>query len=412
MKKTILACSFVFLFFLLAAAQAAENDASLKIILKLQDKINDTLAKMDSDALFAVREVQKEGAGGDYARKAIAGLAASSPYTVDCSFIDAKGIMMIVEPGEYKKYEGSDVSGQEQMIRLQKTRRPVMGDAFKSVEGFYASDIEEPVFSARGDFAGSVSLLFKPEDLLSAVIKSVTNDSSLYVWVMQKDGRILYDPDPDQIGRMLFSDPLYEPFPDTVAFGRKIAADRTGSGSYNFYDLGTTKPVKKNAVWTTIALHGTEWRLVVATKEFSANDKQDAVIKNATQQAVSTLQAVYDRSKKDNMTLDQAKETGANLLREMRYGDDGKGYFWADTVAGVNVVLYGDKKVEGKNRLDANINGVNYVREIITHGKQPGGGYTDYWFPKPGSAEPLKKRGYSLLFKPFGWVVGTGYYPD
>ena len=412
MKKTILACSFVFVFFLLAAAQAAENDTSLKIILKLQDKINDTLAKMDSDALFAVREVQKEGAGGDYARKAIADLAASSPYTVDCSFIDAKGIMMIVEPGEYKKYEGSDVSGQEQMIRLQKTRRPVMGDAFKSVEGFYASDIEEPVFSARGDFAGSVSLLFKPEDLLSAVIKSVTNDPSLYIWVMQKDGRILYDPDPDQIGRMLFSDPLYGPFPDTVAFGRKIAADRTGSGSYNFYDLGTTKPVKKNAAWTTIALHGTEWRLVVATKEFSANDKQDAVIKNATQQAVSTLQAVYDRSKKDNMTLDQAKETGANLLREMRYGDDGKGYFWADTVAGVNVVLYGDKKVEGKNRLDANINGVNYVREIITHGKQPGGGYTDYWFPKPGSTEPLKKRGYSLLFKPFGWVVGTGYYPD
>jgi methyl-accepting chemotaxis protein len=112
------------------------------------------------------------------------------------------------------------------------------------------------------------------------------------------------------------------------------------------------------------------------------------------------------------MTLDQAKETGADLLREMRYGDDGKGYFWADTVAGVNVVLYGDKKTEGKNRFDANINDIYYIREIIANGKQADGGYTDYWFPKPGSTEPLKKRGYSLLFKPFGWVVGTGYYPD
>ena len=50
------------------------------------------------------------------------------------------------------------------------------------------------------------------------------------------------------------------------------------------------------------------------------------------------LQAVYDRSKKDNMTLDQAKETGEDLLRRMRYGDDGKGYFWADTVDGVKIV--------------------------------------------------------------------------
>jgi hypothetical protein len=367
---------------------------------------------MDSNIAFAAGEIQKTGASGDEGRKVIADLAGSSPYAVDCSFIDAKGIMAIVEPGEYKKYEGSDVSGQEQMILLRRTRRPVMSDAFKSVEGFYTSDIEQPVFSARGDFAGSVSLLFKPEDLLSSVIMSVTNDPSLYIWVMQKDGRILYDPDPTQIGKILFSDPLYEPFPDAVAFARKVAEDRTGSGSYDFFDLGTTKPVKKNAVWTTIALHGTEWRLVVATKEFSANEKQDAVIRNATQAAVSMLQAVYDKSQKDNMTLDQAKETGADLLREMRYGDDGKGYFWADTVAGVNVVLYGDKKTEGKNRFDANINDIYYIREIIANGKQADGGYTDYWFPKPGSTEPLKKRGYSLLFKPFGWVVGTGYYPD
>jgi len=39
-------------------------------------------------------------------------------------------------------------------------------------------------------------------------------------------------------------------------------------------------------------------------------------------------------------------------------------------------------------------------------------GYTDYWFPKAGSDTPLPKRGYSLEFKPWGWVVGTGNYVD
>jgi len=110
------------------------------------------------------------------------------------------------------------------------------------------------------------------------------------------------------------------------------------------------------------------------------------------------------------MTLEQAKKLGAELLRGLRYGDNNEGYFFADTTEGVNVVLYGDKKIERINRYNANINGIFYVQEIIAKGMQPAGGYADYWFPKKGGKEPLEKRAYSMLFKPFGWVVGTGYY--
>ncbi len=39
-----------------------------------------------------------------------------------------------------------------------------------------------------------------------------------------------------------------------------------------------------------------------------------------------------------------------------------------------------------------------------------GGGYTDYLFVKMGQTTSLPKRSYTLLFKPFGWVVGSGYY--
>jgi methyl-accepting chemotaxis protein len=64
--------------------------------------------------------------------------------------------------------------------------------------------------------------------------------------------------------------------------------------------------------------------------------------------------------------------------------------------------LYGRKDVEGVNRYEANINGVFYIKEIIKKGKQSGGGYTDYWFPRKGKETPLQKRGYSLAFEPFG----------
>ena len=73
------------------------------------------------------------------------------------------------------------------------------------------------------------------------------------------------------------------------------------------------------------------------------------------------------------------------------------------------MVLYGRKDTEGRNRLnDRDAKGVFYVKEFLAKGKT--GGYVEYRFTKQGQAASLPKRSYVLLFKPFGWVVGTGYY--
>jgi methyl-accepting chemotaxis protein len=136
---------------------------------------------------------------------------------------------------------------------------------------------------------------------------------------------------------------------------------------------------------------------------------QDLLIKSEVETAVSMLQALYIKHQQGEMTLEQAKKLGADLLRELRYGDEG--YFWADTTQGVNVVLYGRMDVEGKNRLEAqDRNGAFFIKEFLTLGKA-GGGYVEYWFPKRGEITPQPKQSYVLLFKPFGWVVGSGYYP-
>lgn len=135
---------------------------------------------------------------------------------------------------------------------------------------------------------------------------------------------------------------------------------------------------------------------------------QDLLVKSQVETAVSMLQAVYAKQKAGEMTMEQAKKLGADLLRELRYGADG--YFWADTTQGVNVVLYGRKDVEERNRLgDKDLKGNLFVREFLAKG-EAGGGYVDYWFTKLGQEGQQAKRSYVLLFKPFGWVVGSGYY--
>ncbi|MFA4864919.1 MAG: cache domain-containing protein, partial [Bacteroidales bacterium] len=135
---------------------------------------------------------------------------------------------------------------------------------------------------------------------------------------------------------------------------------------------------------------------------------QDLLVKCEVETAVSMLQAIFTKYQQGEMTLEQAKKLGADLLRELSYGTGG--YFWADTEEGVNVVLYGRKDVEGRNRLeDKDQQGTFFVKEFLAKGKA-GGGYVEYLFPREGQTTAQPKRSYVLLFKPFGWVVGSGYY--
>ena len=413
MKKLILLVALFTFALMPVTVRAQDNEKPLVVIIKLQDDINAVFSKLDADAARAAKELGKTGIEGEAAREVIRNLAASAGlYSVDSCAVNTKGIITIVEPPEYKKFEGSDISAQPQVLRLWATKQPVMGELFMSVEGFYASSIEHPVLSDKGELLGSVSLMFKPENIFALVLEEDLKGTPVHAWAMQKDGRLVYDSDPAQIGKILFEDPMYQPFPRLLTLCRKIAAARSGFGPYDFYDIGKKNIVTKDAVWATIGVNGTEWRLVAATKRFAVNDREDAQIKAATQAATGMLQILYDKSKKGDITLEQAQKDGADMLRALRYGDDRQGYFWADTIEGINVVLPVDRKVEQTNRMDANLKGVYYIHELIINGKQPGGGYTDYWFVKPGAAELSRKRGYTLLFEPFGWIVGTGYYPE
>ena len=142
----------------------------------------------------------------------------------------------------------------------------------------------------------------------------------------------------------------------------------------------------------------------------SIEDDYDENIKNQVDNAISMLDAVYAGYENGDYSYEEAETRGADLLRELRYGDGG--YFWADTYDGDNVVLLGSE-TEGTNRMETkDAEGYQMVKEIIRVGQEPDGGYTDYVFPKEGETESSPKRSYSRAFEPFGWVVGTGNYID
>ena len=144
-------------------------------------------------------------------------------------------------------------------------------------------------------------------------------------------------------------------------------------------------------------------------------EQYDREIKLLTENLVSSLNGIYERQKSGELTEAQAKAIAIEVMKAARY-DEGKGYFFADErdtgICIAHATLHG--KVEGKMRQDdKDSNGVYYMREIFKAAlSSPEGGYSDFSFPKPGETEDLPKRGYSMEFKPYGWIICTGSWVD
>lgn len=150
----------------------------------------------------------------------------------------------------------------------------------------------------------------------------------------------------------------------------------------------------------------------IADHALESQEKQilsdyDNAIKEQVDNAITMLNVYNSMYENGECTLEEAKKQGADMLRELRYGDNG--YFWADTYDGTNVVLLGND-TEGTNRYDAvDVNGTPFIQNIIKTALD-GGGFNEWYFPREGQTEAEPKRGYSKAFEPFEWVIGTGNY--
>ena len=101
------------------------------------------------------------------------------------------------------------------------------------------------------------------------------------------------------------------------------------------------------------------------------------------------------------------------LIDMTRYADDKSGYFWVNDLD-CKIITHPIKpKLNGKNLKDLKDPKGKYLfAEFVRVCKESGEGVVDYYWPKPGSEEPVEKLSFVQLYKPWGWVVGTGIYLD
>lgn len=138
----------------------------------------------------------------------------------------------------------------------------------------------------------------------------------------------------------------------------------------------------------------------------------DTLIKNQVETASTLLAYAYEKQQKGELSEDEAKELGKNLVKQLRYAKSG--YFWIDQTDGLLIAHPMLPDSEGANRINTkDPNGTYLIKNIIAAAtKNENQGYSEYMWEKPGVDHLVKKRAYSKLFEPWNYIVSTGNYID
>jgi len=255
----------------LAKIEGSKAMTPPQLKLSLDHFVPDLQSRLNSidESLAALIEksrvdVKKEGE----IRRLLNALLDENSDIVEASFVDSKGVMRQVEPREYKNFENTDISSQEHVKTMLKKPAPLLSSGFTAVEHFTAVVISHPLYDSKKAFTGSINLLIRPELLVDSLLKKTTIPDDYELWIMQPDGMIIYDQDKGEIGRMLFSDPIYANYGNLLKLSKKIVSSPAGEGSYIYLAPESNEKAIKNAIWQSVRLHNREWRVVLAYRPY------------------------------------------------------------------------------------------------------------------------------------------------
>jgi hypothetical protein len=256
----------------IATVREGETKAPQKLNLTLERFVPELQGQLDKIDASLAAQIEKNGVNvhneGEV-RKLLRTLLDTNPNIVDATFVDPQGIMRHIEPGDYKNFEGSDISSQEHILTMRKNPQPLLSGGFVSVEDFLGMVIARPLYDNKKQFVGSISILIRPELFINPMIGKSMIPEDYELWIMQTDGMIVYDLDKEEIGKMLFSDPIYQTYDSLLELGKKIAAAPEGEGSYIYLAQGLEEKVIKKVIWKTVKLHDREWRVVLAYRPYN-----------------------------------------------------------------------------------------------------------------------------------------------
>jgi hypothetical protein len=211
----VLALSLIFLFVTGCAGKANNQGPSTAVLHKIQQSLQSKLNNLDSALKSTSSKLGKTGLSGQDARQPLDGLCNNYPFLNDCVAADATGKVTAAAPEAYRKFEGADLGTQD-------IKKATFTVVFKAIEGIDAVSLMQPVLSAKGEYMGIVSALFKPQVLIASIAEPALKGTGIELSVAQLDGLIIYNSEGDEMGQNLITYSAYQPYKDLVELHKKV----------------------------------------------------------------------------------------------------------------------------------------------------------------------------------------------
>ncbi len=136
--------------------------------------------------------------------------------------------------------------------------------------------------------------------------------------------------------------------------------------------------------------------------------EKTAKVKNLVELAHASISRMHNR---EDLTEAERKQEALSIIKAMRY--EASNYLWINDTGPTMVMHPFKSALDGKDLSGfKDPNGKKLFVEMVKVCQAKGEGMVDYYWPKPGKDEPVPKVSYVKIFRPWGWIIGTGIYID
>jgi CBS domain-containing protein len=143
-------------------------------------------------------------------------------------------------------------------------------------------------------------------------------------------------------------------------------------------------------------------------------DRKKDMIRELANSAVSILREYASEEAAGRLSRTQAQGAAAARIRDLRYGAEGKDYFWITDMRPVMIVHPYRPELDGTNVAGyADADGVRVFVEFVNAVRDKEEGYVEYlWQWMDDSHRIVPKLSFVKRFPAWDWIVGTGIYID
>ncbi len=148
--------------------------------------------------------------------------------------------------------------------------------------------------------------------------------------------------------------------------------------------------------------------------ERSLMERKREMIRELTNSAWSILEAYHRNEQAGLMSRAEAQRLAIADIKALRYGPEGKDYFWLQDMQPRMIMHPYRPDLDGQDVSDfRDARGVPIFVEFAELVRRRDRGYIDYvWQWKDDPERLAPKQSYIKGFEPWGWIIGTGLYTE